>query len=206
MHVILAMVGSLLAAGGTLPYIVQTVHGTTKPRIVTWLTWSMLTGVAAAAAFAAGDVSSGTFALLGAVATGLIVVVGLRYGDRSFGRLDVLCMMGVIVGLVLWQLLKTPAIGVGAAIIIDFVGFVPTFRHAWEKPHEETASTFALVGAGGVLAAGAIAATGVITVTSIGYPLYVAVSMTACALVTLLRRRRRLVGDVPLPADEPSEA
>jgi len=190
MSEILALIGSLLAAGGTLPYILETIRGKTKPRIVTWLTWSMLTGVAAAAAFADGEALSGIFALLGAIATGSIVAVGLRYGDRSFKPLDIVCMGGVVAGLVLWQVFNSPAIAVWAAIGIDFIGLVPTLKHAWDSPHEETASTFVLVASGGGLATGAIAAGGAVSVTALGYPLYVAMSMSSCALVVVLRGKR----------------
>lgn len=183
----LAILGGILAACGTIPYILEMIRGKTKPRIVTWLTWSMLTGVAAAAAFTAGDTSSGIFALLGALTTGVIVVIGLKVGDRSFDPLDVVCMIGVVVGLALWLIFNSPAIGVWAAIVIDLVGFVPTFKHAWQKPYEETASTFAMVGAGGLLTAGAIISTGVLTVTSVGYPLYAALSMGSCALAVFVR-------------------
>jgi hypothetical protein len=107
--------------------VLETVRGKTKPRIVTWLTWALLTGVAAAAAFSAGDFGSGFFALLGTIATSSIVVAGLRYGDRSFKALDIACMAAVVVGLVLWQVFNTPAIAVWAAIIVDCTGFVPTF-------------------------------------------------------------------------------
>lgn len=189
MDIWLAILGSLVAASGTIPYIIETIKGKTKPRIVTWLTWSLLTGLAAAGAFADGQIGSGVFALLGCISTGAIVVVGLRFGDRSFNALDLACMAGVAVGLVLWQLFNSPAIAVWAAIIIDFIGLVPTIKHAWEAPHEETVSTFALVFVGGALTVGAVLAGGGTSVTALGYPLYAALSLGAVVIVILLRRR-----------------
>lgn len=188
MFTILALVGGLLSACGTIPYILETLKGRTKPRLVTWATWSTLTGVAAAGAFADGQLSSGIFALLGSIATGLIVIAGLRYGDRSFTRLDILCLSGVLAGLALWLMLDSPAVAIWAAVTIDFVGFVPTFIHAWQKPHEETASTFVIVGLGAALTVGAVVSSGAHSVTAIGYPLYVAVSMGCCGAVILARK------------------
>jgi hypothetical protein len=203
----LAIIGSVVAAGGTVPYVLETVRGKTKPRIVTWLTWALLTGVAAAAAFSAGDFGSGFFALLGTIATSSIVVAGLRYGDRSFKALDIACMAAVVVGLVLWQVFNTPAIAVWAAIIVDCTGFVPTFVHAWRQPHEETASTFALVGVGGLLASLATVLGGVLSVTSLGYPLYASLSMGSCAVLVLLRRRAlKAAATTVTPAAEAGEA
>jgi hypothetical protein len=62
------------------------------------------------------------------------------------------CQIGAIVGIVLWQLFDSPAIGVVASIIIDFIGALPTIRHSWKQPGEETWSSYALSGIGGILA------------------------------------------------------
>ncbi len=188
MFTILALIGGLLSACGTIPYILETLKGRTKPRLVTWATWSTLTGVAAAGAFADGQLASGVFALLGSVATGLIVIAGARYGDRSFTKIDIACLAGVLAGLGLWLALDSPAIAIWAAVVIDFVGFVPTFVHAWQKPSEETASTFVIVAIGAVVTVAATISSGAHSVTAIGYPLYVALSMGACGAVILLRK------------------
>lgn len=189
MDIWLAILGSIIAASGTVPYIVETIKGKTKPRIVTWLTWALLTGLAAAGSFADGQVPAGIFALLGCLSTASIVVVGLKFGDREFNGLDIACLAGVLVGLVLWQLFNSPAIAVWAAIIIDFIGLVPTIKHAWDSPHEETTSTFLLVFVGGALTVAATLAAGGMSVTALGYPLYAALSLGGMVLIILLRRR-----------------
>jgi hypothetical protein len=185
----IAILGSLLAVAGTVPYILETARGKAKPRIVSWFTWALLTGIAAAAAFSDGQLAAGFFALAGALATGSVVVAGWRYGDRTFTRLDVICQISVLVGLVLWFIFNSPALAVWAVIIIDFVGFVPTYKHAWDKPEEETPTFFALVCAGGLLATAAAVPVGGWTVTSVAYPLYVALSMGVCLAVLMLRNR-----------------
>jgi hypothetical protein len=83
MRTLLSVLGSLIAVAGTVPYIIETIRGNTKPRIVTWLTWALLTGVAGAASMSAGQLGAAVFALLGTLATSSVVVAGLRYGDRS---------------------------------------------------------------------------------------------------------------------------
>ena len=82
MGTLLNVLVSLIAAPGTVPYISVTIRGNTKPRIVTWLTWARLTGVAGAASLSAGHLGSAVFAV-GTVATSSVVVAGLRNGDRS---------------------------------------------------------------------------------------------------------------------------
>jgi hypothetical protein len=62
---------------------------------------------------------------------------------------------------------------------------VPTAAHAWRHPEEETTSTFALIAAGGACAG--LAAWGDVSVTALAYPVHVALSMGAVALLTLGR-------------------
>lgn len=201
MQFFIIMLGSVLAASGTIPYIIQTIGGKTKPRIVTWLTWALLTGAAGWAALADHQLGSAVFALMGTVATGTVVLVGWRYGDRSFALLDIVCISAVIVGLVLWYLFGTAELAVWVAIIVDFIGLLPTLKHAWQKPHEETSATFVLVGLGGLLTTVTIITDGSLSVTALGYPLYVALSMGSCAAIIILRKIK-----IPTPggAEAPS--
>ena len=99
MRTLLSVLGSLIAVAGIVPYVIETIRGNTKPRMVTWLTWALLTGVAGAASLSAGQLGGAVFALLGTVATSAVVVAGLRFGDRSFTTLDLACLAGVLVGL-----------------------------------------------------------------------------------------------------------
>jgi len=184
--------GSIIAASGTVPYVIATIQGHTKPRIITWATWALLTGMASWAAFSDGQLAGGLFALLGAISTGLIALFGLRYADRSFEKIDALCLGGIVIGLILWALFNNPAIGVWAAIVIDFIGLVPTIRHAWQAPNEETALTYAAVLIGGALAVTPVIISGETSVTAIGYPTYAALSLGAVTATILWRRSRSL--------------
>lgn len=189
MTTFLSVLGSLIAAAGTAPYVVETVRGHTRPRLVTWSTWAVLTAVAGAASLSAGQLGGAVFALLGTVATTAVVVAGLRYGDRSVTALDVACLAGVLAGLVMWLILRNPAVAVWAAIVIDFIGLVPTLVQAWTDPDAETASTFVCIGAGGLITSAAVAAGGEFSVPALGYPLYAAVSMSTVTAIIVLRRR-----------------
>ncbi|HKX72639.1 MAG TPA: hypothetical protein VJM32_01355 [Candidatus Saccharimonadales bacterium] len=189
MQTALIVIGSLIAALGTLPYIIATVKGDVKPRLVTWLTWALLTGIAGAAALSANQLGSALFAFLGTLATGSVVVAGFRFGDRTFKTLDVVSLAGVVVGLALWYVLDDPAYAVLAAIAIDFVGLLPTLAHAWTAPREEAPSAFVCVGIGGAITVAAIIMSGDFSLTALGYPLYAAVSMGICAAIILVRGR-----------------
>jgi hypothetical protein len=181
----LVVLSTLFSATATVPYLVATAKRQTRPRIVTWLTWALLTAVGGAASASVGDYPSAAFSFIGTVVTSAVVIAGLRYGDRTFGRLDVVCFVLVVGGFGLWLLLDLPGIAVGAACVIDFIGLVPTLAHAWRSPHEETAVTYAFFAAGG--AAATAAAWGTWTVTAVAYPIYVLASMAVCWAVVVIR-------------------
>jgi hypothetical protein len=181
----LVILSSLLATFSTLPYIRQTVRRVTQPRLVTWATWSLLTAMAGVASASVGDYPSAAFSFVGTLATGAVVVVALRFGDRAFGQLDAVCLVLVLSGVALWLTYDQPGIAVLAACLIDCIGLVPTAVHAWRRPEEETTSTFGLIAAGGLVVG--FAAWGNWSVTALAYPLYVAASMGAVALLTLRR-------------------
>jgi hypothetical protein len=202
----LVVLSTLLSAASTVPYLIATAKRQTRPRVVTWLTWALLTAVGGAASASVGDYPSAAFSFIGTVVTSAVVIAGLRYGDRTFGRLDLLCFVLVVVGFGLWLLLDVPGIAVGAACVIDFIGLVPTLAHAWRSPHEETAVTYALIAAGG--GAATAAAWGTWTVTAVAYPLYVLASMAVCWAIVVLRNTRLAtateqepVGPAPETAD-----
>jgi hypothetical protein len=195
MRTFLIVLSGLLTIVAAIPYVVEIIRGKAKPRIVSWFTWSVLTGVACVASFVDGQVPSGILGILMLAATAetlIVVILGLKHGDRTFERLDAYCLAGAAVGLVLWLVFNSPTIAVLASVTIDLIGAIPTIKHSWEKPHEETWITFALSAAGGgitIVLADSWAA------TAIAYPIYllvINVIMTSCILGS---PHRKLAGE-----------
>lgn len=177
---------SILTLVAAMPYLVDTLKGKTKPRVVSWLTWSVLTGIATLASFSDHQYGSALLTLSAMVETLAIVLLGLiKTGDRSFEKLDIYCLVGAVVGLVLWWLSSSPAIAVVATVTIDFIGFLPTIKHVWERPYEETWLTFLLAGGGGAFAA--LAAYN-FSVTALAFPLYDVVTDAIVTTMILTRR------------------
>jgi hypothetical protein len=128
--IILSGVVTIVAA---VPYLIEIIRGKAKPRIVSWFTWSLLTGIGCAAAFAEGQVASGVLLLCATIEVLLIAVLGFKHGDRKFERFDIVCQIAALAGLLLWFIFNSPAIAVVAAVAIDLVGALPTFKHSWLK-------------------------------------------------------------------------
>lgn len=144
------VIATFLTLVSAIPYIRDIVRGKSRPNIVSWTTWSLLTGIATAAEISAHEYVAAIFTGAGTFETALIVLLGLKYGFVKYARFDIVCQLSAIVGIILWQAFDSPAIAVIGSVLIDLLGGLPTFKHAWQKPHEETWQTFALGSIGGV--------------------------------------------------------
>jgi len=186
MKIVFLILATLVTVGAVVPYARDILKGSTKPNIVSWITWTLLTGIATAAEIAGHEYITAIFTSAAVLETAVIVVLGLKYGYVKYTAFDVVCQLSAIVGLILWQLFNSPTVGVVASVAIDFIGAIPTIRHSWVKPTEETWSTYALAGLGGALA---IVASTNYNWTSLTYAVYiVAVNIILSAI--LIGRRR----------------
>lgn len=188
METVFIIISSILTIGAVLPYLRDILKRQTKPRIVSWFTWALLSALASAASFSDGQYAAGILSLCASLECLAVVVLGLKYGERNFTRFDIVCQVGALAGLVLWLIFNSPAIAVIAAVTIDFIGCLPTLKHAWQKPHEETWITFMLSGLG---AAFTLMATGNWQITSVANPLYL-VAINAVFTAILLSRQQKL--------------
>lgn len=196
MKTFLITLSSVLTLVSAIPYVVAIVKGKTKPRIVSWLTWSLLTGIACAASFADKQYPSAILMFFATLETLTVVALGLRKGDHKFERFDVVCQASAIVGLVLWLFFNSPTIAVVASLAIDLVGALPTLKHSWQKPGEETALTFFLAGIGGLCTVLVVESW---KITAIAYPMYIAFVNLLTVAIILGRNRKLLQGVPPEP-------
>lgn len=179
-------VSAALTLCAAIPYIRDILRGTTRPRVASWAVWASATGIGAAAALSRGQWLAGLFLGACAAEDAAVAVLGWRHGDRGIGWLDGACAAGAAAGLVLLVLVRAPVQAAAAAVAVDLAAGIPTVRHAWAAPHEETWSEFAWCG---LAAALVLAAAGSGQVTGAAYPAYLAVFDAGLVLVILARRR-----------------
>jgi hypothetical protein len=182
---ILIGISSILLVAGILPYLIGVIKGTTKPKIVTWVIWSSLTGIACAAALSEKQYPTAILLLLSSLGTLLVAIFGWKNGDKKIERLDIICLAGAIIGLILWQVFNSPAIAVLATISIDLVGGVPTLVHSWKRPDEEAWLTFFLSFLGSLCTLLVISNW---AITAFAYPLYLVLINILYTLVIVSRR------------------
>ena len=142
----LGIIAVILTFAGYAPYFRNILLKKTKPHVYTWLVWSFLTGIG----FFIQILDKGG---AGSWATGLtslicftIFLFALRNGEKDITYSDKSSLFGAGLALILWYLTNNPLTAVILLIIIDALGFYPTFRKSYNKPYEETISTFFLGG------------------------------------------------------------
>ena len=177
---------AVITVAAVVPYIRDILKGTTKPNIASWITWTLLTGVATIAEFAAHEYRTAIFTSAAVLETAIVVMLGLRYGYAKYTKFDAICQIGAFSGFVFWYFFNSPAAAVIATVIIDFIGALPTLRHSWISPGEETWPTYALGGVGGSLAILGLTA---YNWTSLTYAVYIVLINTTFSYLIIARSK-----------------
>ena len=181
------VIATVLTVVSVLPYIRDILRHKTRPNIVSWLTWSLLTGIATAAEISAHEYVAAIFTGAATLETATIVLLGLHHGFVKYARFDIVCQLAAVAGIILWQVFNSPVVGVVGAVLIDFVGALPTLKHAWQKPHEETWQTFALSAVGSIFA---ILALSDYNWVNLQYAAYILLANLVLTAEILYRRRQ----------------
>jgi hypothetical protein len=148
-----------LLAGGvgiadTIPYVRDTVRGSTRPHRGTWLIWSVLAIVACLSQRADGASWSLIMAAAQAVLTGAIFLLSIRRGEGGLSPADVLMITfaggGGVIG---WVVAGEPVIATACLVAADFIGAAMMVPKVYRDPGSETLATFALASLSGAMAA-----------------------------------------------------
>ena len=135
---IIGTVAVVLTFVGYIPYIVDTIKGKTKPHIYTWFIWGLVTAIAFGLQIADQAGAGAYTTLAAAIVCFTIFLFGLRQGNKDITSSDSVFFLLSLLALVLWLFAKQPVLSVILVSVIDMLGFVPTVRKSWHKPHEET--------------------------------------------------------------------
>lgn len=186
MKTYIAELAALITFLGMIPYMIDTVRGKTKPNIVSWITWGILTGIGTAAAIAAHEPRTALLTLGDTAGVFVIVILGLRYGTAKLTRFDAACQIAAVIGLILWAIFNAPLIAIIASISIDLVVALPTIKHTWLDPQEETWQTFA---AGAVASGMTLLSLSSYSPIALTYPVYLCVVQALFVGLVIWRRK-----------------
>jgi hypothetical protein len=195
-----ALLAGLLAVACTVPYVRDTLLGTTVPHRGSWLIWSVLEVVAISAQLADGARWSLVPLVAQALGTCLVFGLSVRLGSGGLTRVDLGLLAVAGLGVAGWLSVDVPTVATACVIAADLVAALMMAPKAWRDPHSETLSTYVLASASGALAAAAV---GTLSGPLLAYPVYFVIVNAALSGVIVLGRRRRAAAAVRLSVGDP---
>lgn len=119
--------------------------GKTHPHAFSWLIWGAISSIGFAAQVAEGAGAGSWARGFGAATSFMLVIVALMFkGEQNIRRSDWVTLAVAMLAIPLWIATKTPVWSVVLVCIIDTLGYAPTVRKSWTKPHEESARSYML--------------------------------------------------------------
>lgn len=139
-----AIIASILAIVGNVPYLRDIIKKRIQPHPYTWLVWSIVSCIIFFGQIAKG---AGIGALPTATAeifTIIIFFFSLQYGFKNIRKIDTVFLIVALAGLIPWIITEDPTLSVIIAVAIDLTAFVPTIRKTWNYPRTETQTLFTM--------------------------------------------------------------
>ncbi|MEN9921360.1 MAG: hypothetical protein RLZZ517_338 [Candidatus Parcubacteria bacterium] len=134
---ILAVIATLLAVIGNVPYLIQVIKGKIEPHAYTWFVWSVISCIVF---FGLLQKGAGIGALPTGVAEFFTIIIfffSLKNGFKHIQTIDTVFLILALLGLIPWLITKDPTISVIIAVSIDLVAFIPALRKTWKHPKTE---------------------------------------------------------------------
>lgn len=134
----------ILGVVGYLPYLKNVIRGTTRPHVYTWFVWGLITLIIYGLQVSDGAGAGSWVTLVAAFLSLSVFVLGLGQGDRDITKSDSFFLILALVGLGLWLIADQPVLSTILLVSVGMMGFAPTIRKSWNRPHTETLSTYAI--------------------------------------------------------------
>lgn len=191
--IILALIAIVMTLVGYFYYFRDIFAGKTKPHAYSWLVWALLTAIAFAGQLHDNGGPGSYVTGVTAAISFFIFFLAIKRGEKDITRSDRAYLIMAILAIIPWLLTNDPVISVILISIIDFLGFIPTIRKSYHKPHEETLIHYVLAGLKFVLA---IIALDHYSITTWFYPASL-VAANLFFVVMLILRRKKITIEAP---------
>ena len=182
---LLGVLAALASVVNAIPYIRDTLRGTTRPHRATWLVWAVLAIVVCTSQRADGASWSLAMAAAQAVLTSAIFVLAIRRGEGGLSLPDVVVTAIALAGVIAWVGADEPMAATAAVVAADLLAAAMMCPKTYRDPRSETLASFALASLGGALAAGAVQTPDLALLL---YPLYFCAVNAAIAILIGYRR------------------
>src|SRR3954471_22976285 len=183
---VLGVLAGLLGIADTVPYVRDTLRGSTRPHRGTWLIWGVLAIVVSSSQHADGASWSLIMPIAQAALTCTVFALAIRRGVGGVSTGEALLIGLAAAGVACWALAEEPLVATACVVGADLVGVGLMVPKTYSAPASETLATFALASLAGALAAAAVAEPDPALLL---YPVYFCLANAAVAALIVRRRR-----------------
>ena len=135
--IVISIIAVILSFVGYGVYIRDILKRKVVPHTFTFLIWSIASSITWALQVYGGAGVGSWVTLAVSLICIFIFFLCLKYGEKHVTILDVIFLLLSLFGLFLWIVVKQPVWSIILLVSSDVIGFAPTVRKSWNKPHEE---------------------------------------------------------------------
>jgi hypothetical protein len=183
---VLGVAAAVLSTVDAVPYVRDTLRGSTRPHRGTWCIWSVLGVVAFFSQLADGAGWSLLMVGVQAASMAFVFALSIRRGVGSLGPADLALLGLAAAGVAGWYASAQPLVATACVVVADLAGVLLMLPKAWRDPGSETPSSFLMAAAAGFLGTAAV---GALDPSLLLWPGYFGVVNAATAAFILRRRR-----------------
>ncbi len=185
-HAFIGKVAGIVTAVAFVPYMISTLKGKTKPQRATFAIWAAV-GIVSLASYIASGATDTIWVVWAYAILGIVVfILSLKYGVGGFEKLDVICLSGAAIGIILWITTSDPHYALYLSVLCELLGYIPTIKKTYYQPETEDKLAWIIAWFGGFLNLFAINA---LAFDIIIYPAYVILIDTVVVLLILVPRK-----------------
>ena len=183
---VLGIASAVVAFVNYLPYLIGVVRQTLHPHAFSWIIFTIITATISVAQLTEGAGAGAWATGATSITTFLIACFALRNGGYRITRSDKLSFVGALIAIPAWIITANPLVAVIILTGIEALGFMPTYRKAWLKPHDESILAFSLTILKYLLALGAMQS---YSLTTVLFPIALLI-LSGLLIVELVARKR----------------
>jgi hypothetical protein len=124
------------------PYMWATWRGTNRPHVFGWVIWTIVMFIGTAGQYAGGAGPGAWSTTFTGISCLIITLLALRQGDKNITYHDVIVLVVALSAIPIWMMTENPFTAILIVTFIDLLGYLPTLRKAYHKPHEEMAMSY----------------------------------------------------------------
>jgi len=142
LHNLLIWLSNIFIFSSYLSYEWAMIKGRAKPHRTTRLVLFIIVILGFLSLYAQGDRTVVWFLGICAFQSLVMLIMSIKYGMGGWAKIDILCLVIALIGIVLWRITSNPALGLYGAIIADIAGMIPALLKTYRLPKTEYYLTY----------------------------------------------------------------